>query len=50
MRFMTLPGGEKVPSLGIGTWHMGERTSERANEVRALRLAIDLGLSLIDTA
>jgi len=50
MRFMTLPGGEKVPSLGLGTWHMGERASERANEIRALRLGIDQGLGLIDTA
>jgi len=50
MRFVTLPGGEKVPSLGLGTWHMGERAYERANEVRALQLGIDLGLTLIDTA
>lgn len=50
MRLVTLPGGEKVPSLGLGTWHMGERASERASEVRALRLAMDLGLTLVDTA
>lgn len=50
MRFVTLPGGEKVPALGLGTWRMGERASERANEVRALRLGMDLGLTLIDTA
>ncbi len=50
MRFVTLPGGEQVPALGLGTWHMGERASERTNEVRALQLGIDLGLGLIDTA
>jgi diketogulonate reductase-like aldo/keto reductase len=45
-----LPGGETVPALGQGTWGMGERTAARADEVRALRLGLDLGLTLIDTA
>ncbi len=39
-----------MPRLGSGTWHMGERRGERAAEVAALRLALDLGLALIDTA
>jgi diketogulonate reductase-like aldo/keto reductase len=46
----TLPGGEKAPVLGIGTWRMGERRSERAAEVAAIRLAVELGVTLIDTA
>lgn len=50
MRTVTLPSGEKVPALGQGTWHMGERRSDRAREADALRLGLDLGLSLIDTA
>jgi diketogulonate reductase-like aldo/keto reductase len=39
-----------MPRLGLGTWHMGESPSQRANEVAALRAGIDLGLKLIDTA
>jgi len=50
MREVTLPAGERVPPLGQGTWHMGERAAERAQEVRALRHGLDLGLALIDTA
>jgi diketogulonate reductase-like aldo/keto reductase len=50
MRLVRLRTGEKVPVLGIGTWRMGERTSERAAEVGALKTALDLGLNLIDTA
>lgn len=46
----TLPGGEPIPVLGIGTWNMGERRQARAGEIAALRLAIDLGMSVVDTA
>ncbi len=45
-----LPDGTEVPALGQGTWHMGERRSDRAAEAAALRLGLDLGLTLIDTA
>ena len=38
------------PRLGMGTWHMGERAGLRVNEVAALRLGLDLGMNLIDTA
>lgn len=47
---VTLPSGEKVPQLGQGTWHMGESARRRGEEVAALKLGIDLGLTLIDTA
>lgn len=47
---VTLPGGETVPALGQGTWKMGEQRGRRADEVRALRLGLDLGMALIDTA
>ncbi len=50
MRFVELPAGGRVPALGLGTWRMGERGSERAREVTALQRGIDLGLTLIDTA
>jgi diketogulonate reductase-like aldo/keto reductase len=40
----------KLPRLGMGTWHMGERAANRPTEVAALRLGLDLGITLIDTA
>ncbi|WP_431857439.1 aldo/keto reductase [Azospirillum sp.] len=46
----TLPSGEAVPVLGQGTWFMGEDDRERGAEADALRLGLDLGLTLIDTA
>jgi diketogulonate reductase-like aldo/keto reductase len=50
LRTTLLPSGESVPVLGQGTWHFGEHLSRRADEIAALRLGLDLGLSLIDTA
>lgn len=46
----TFPDGSMVPVLGQGTWKMGENKSKHASEVAALRLGIDLGMTLIDTA
>lgn len=45
-----LPSGIAVPVLGQGTWKMGERRERFADEVAALRLGIELGMTLIDTA
>jgi diketogulonate reductase-like aldo/keto reductase len=45
-----LPSGEAVPVLGQGTWHMGDDAGRRKQEIAALRLGLDLGLSVIDTA
>ncbi|HTS22166.1 MAG TPA: aldo/keto reductase [Casimicrobiaceae bacterium] len=39
-----------MPAFGMGTWRLGERPSERAREVAALRRGLELGLMLIDTA
>jgi len=50
MKTVQLPNGERVPVLGQGTWNMGEKKSAHTNEVAALRLGIDLGMTLIDTA
>ena len=45
-----LPSGESVPQLGQGTWHMGESGRARKEEIAAVRLGLDLGMTLIDTA
>ncbi|UFN48686.1 aldo/keto reductase [Roseomonas sp. OT10] len=50
MRHVTLPDGTKVPALGQGSWKMGERGADRRAEAATLRLGLDLGLTLIDTA
>jgi diketogulonate reductase-like aldo/keto reductase len=42
--------GLRMPVLGQGTWRMGEAPRARADELAALRLGLDLGLGLIDTA
>jgi diketogulonate reductase-like aldo/keto reductase len=47
---ITLADGTEVPALGQGTWNMGERGSDRRREADALRLGLDLGMTLIDTA
>ena len=43
-----MPGD--MPRLGQGTWRMGEGRRPHAEEAAALRLGIDLGMALIDTA
>ena len=50
LRTTKLPSGEALPVLGQGTWRMGENARARKTEVAALRLGIDLGMTLIDTA
>jgi diketogulonate reductase-like aldo/keto reductase len=47
---LALPAGERVPTLGIGTWAMAEDRRPRSEEVAALQLAVDLGMTVIDTA
>jgi len=42
--------GAVVPNLGLGTWRMGENAPARADEIGALRLGLELGMTLIDTA
>jgi Aldo/keto reductases, related to diketogulonate reductase len=50
MKTVSLRDGERVPLLGQGTWRMGENTRARKDEVAALRLGIELGMTLLDTA
>ena len=50
MKSIVLPDDERVPVLGQGTWRMGESKRAHANEVAALRLGIELGMTLIDSA
>ena len=50
MRYLHLPSGAPMPILGLGTWRLGEAGSRGAAIVNALRLGIDLGMTLIDTA
>ena len=50
MKTIELSGGEHVPALGQGTWRIGENTRAHKDEVAALRLGIELGMTLIDTA
>ena len=50
MRTVALADSQHVPVLGQGTGRIGENKDARAREIAALRLGIELGISLIDTA
>ncbi|HEY3785115.1 MAG TPA: aldo/keto reductase [Steroidobacteraceae bacterium] len=50
MNTVKLPSGEAVPALGMGTWRLAENAAHRAEEIATLRLGLDRGASLIDTA
>jgi diketogulonate reductase-like aldo/keto reductase len=50
VRTTRLPGGADMPVLGLGTWRLGEKKGDARAEADALRLGLDLGMGLIDTA
>jgi diketogulonate reductase-like aldo/keto reductase len=50
IRTIPLPSGEEIPVLGQGTWRMAEERGSRTRELAALRLGLELGMTLIDTA
>jgi diketogulonate reductase-like aldo/keto reductase len=50
MKRLALPSGQTMPALGQGTWNMGEDPAARKAEVAALRLGMELGMTLIDSA
>jgi diketogulonate reductase-like aldo/keto reductase len=45
-----LPDGTALPALGLGTWRMGESRATLAVELAALRLALEIGYRVFDTA
>lgn len=50
MRTVRLPCGERIAALGQGTWHFAEDPERRDEEIDALRLGLDLGMTVVDTA
>lgn len=50
MQYVELKDGMRMPKLGQGTWRMGEQRGRAQEEIECLRLGIELGISLIDTA
>jgi diketogulonate reductase-like aldo/keto reductase len=47
---LTLPDGQAMPSLGLGTWRLGEQPATHATELAALRSALEIGYRAFDTA
>jgi diketogulonate reductase-like aldo/keto reductase len=45
-----MPSGTEMPVFGIGTWRMGESGRKRAQELDAIKYALELGYPMIDTA
>ena len=50
MRTVQLASGQSLPVMGQGTWRMGEDPARREQEGSAIRLGVELGMTLIDTA
>jgi aldehyde reductase len=50
MKTVALPSGEQLLAYGQGTWNMGDDRAARAEELATLRLGLDSGATLIDTA
>ncbi|MGW5329351.1 aldo/keto reductase [Streptomyces sp. NPDC004014] len=50
VRTVALPCGERIAALGQGTWYLGEDPARREQEIAALRLGVDLGMTVVDTA
>ena len=50
MKTVALPSGGQIPAFGMGAWNIGDRRADRGEEIATLRLGLDLGAKLIDTA
>jgi diketogulonate reductase-like aldo/keto reductase len=42
--------GRKVFPIGVGTWNMGDKADKFEQEVEAIRVGLDYGVQVIDTA
>lgn len=49
-RFLKLKDGKLIPKLGQGTWFLGENKKFESNEIESIRVGIENGMTLIDTA
>ncbi len=48
MKFKALgKTGERIPAVGIGTWKLG---TDRDTEMKAIRVGLELGMRMVDTA
>ncbi len=50
MQSCEMPSGARMPAFGIGTWRMGESGRRRAQELAAVKYALELGYPMVDTA
>lgn len=50
MRLVRLASGQQLPALGLGTAKIGEARNARQAEIAAVKVAIEIGYRLIDTA
>jgi len=50
IKTVTLPDGSTAPALGLGSWRLAAGRHAIAQEERALRTGISLGMRLLDTA
>ncbi len=50
MRSLRIANGDSMPVFGLGTWGMGEHRDRFETEADVIREAIDMGVTLIDTA
>ncbi len=50
MHSCKMPSGAEMPVFGIGTWRMGESGRQRAQELEAVKYALELGYPMVDTA
>jgi diketogulonate reductase-like aldo/keto reductase len=50
VKTVLLPSGDRIPAFGLGTWRMGEKANARAHDLAAIRQALELGITLLDTA
>ncbi|MDH3534575.1 MAG: aldo/keto reductase, partial [Gammaproteobacteria bacterium] len=50
MQTVILPSGNSMPAFGLGTWRMGEHPERFGREADVIRSALDMGITLLDTA